>query len=144
MASRPYLAGGMATLAYGIAGLALAAQPCPPSHQTPPAPPEFAALRNPLPASDDNLAAGKKIYRATTSCIACHGKRGDGDGVLAGQFAPPPRDFTCPPVTAPTADGQLFWIIRNGSTDTAMPPHPELSDTQIWQLVLYIRQFRRP
>lgn len=126
------------------AGVAFAASGCPPTHKTPPAPPEYAALHNPLPASRDNLAAGKKLYRAETSCVACHGKEGDGAGVLAEQFAPPPRDFTCPTAMTPASDGQLFWVIRHGSDDTAMPPHLDLSDTQIWQLVLYVRQFRRP
>jgi mono/diheme cytochrome c family protein len=37
-------------------------------------------------------------------------------------------------------DGQLFWIIRHGSPDTAMPPSRNLNDQQVWQLVAYIRQ----
>ena len=40
-------------------------------------------------------------------------------------------------------DGQLFWIIRFGSPDTAMPPHPALSDEQLWQLVFYLRQLAK-
>lgn len=135
---------GAIALGFWATGAAIAAPDCPPSHQTPPAPAEYAALRNPLPASRAHLAAGKKLYSAAPNCIACHGKRGDGTGLLAGQLAPPPpRDFTCPPVGMPVADGQLFWVIRNGSADTAMPPHPQLTDAQIWQLVLHVRQFRR-
>ncbi|NIP99686.1 MAG: cytochrome C, partial [Nitrospinaceae bacterium] len=38
-------------------------------------------------------------------------------------------------------DGQMFWIIKNGSPGTRMPAFGNLSDEQIWQLVLYIRQF---
>ena len=48
-------------------------------------------------------------------------------------------------------DGQLFWIIQNGSPDTAMPPqtgssmpaYRNLTDEEIWQLVRYIRNFAR-
>jgi mono/diheme cytochrome c family protein len=38
-------------------------------------------------------------------------------------------------------DGQLFWIIRNGSKGTAMPAFKDLKDEQIWHLILYIRSF---
>ena len=40
-------------------------------------------------------------------------------------------------------DGQLFWIIRNGSPGTAMPGYGPLSDEQIWQLVLFVRSLSR-
>ena len=38
-------------------------------------------------------------------------------------------------------DGQLFWIIRNGSQGTAMPAFKNLHDDQIWQLIHYLRHF---
>jgi len=38
-------------------------------------------------------------------------------------------------------DGQLFWIIQNGSPGTAMPAFKGLADEQIWQLIHYIRHF---
>jgi hypothetical protein len=37
------------------------------------------------------------------------------------------------------SDGQLFWIIKNGSKGTSMPPYSKLSDRKIWQLIQYIR-----
>ena len=40
-------------------------------------------------------------------------------------------------------DGQLFWIIRYGSPDTAMPPSNTLSDEQVWQLVNYLRHLAK-
>ena len=39
--------------------------------------------------------------------------------------------------------GQLFGIIRHGSPGTQMTAYDLLEDNQIWQLVLYIRQFAR-
>ena len=36
-------------------------------------------------------------------------------------------------------DGQLFWVIKNGSHGTGMPAYPELTEKQIWQLVLHLR-----
>ena len=39
-------------------------------------------------------------------------------------------------------DGQLFWVIKNGSKGTAMPAHKfSLRDDQVWQLILFIRKF---
>jgi len=40
-------------------------------------------------------------------------------------------------------DGQLFWIIRNGSPKTSMFAFPSLTDDQVWQLIHYIRQFSK-
>ena len=38
-------------------------------------------------------------------------------------------------------DGQLFWIIKNGSPGTGMPSFKNhLNDTQVWQLIHYVRK----
>ena len=42
---------------------------------------------------------------------------------------------------AQISDGQLFWIIKNGSAGTLMPEFIDLSDKSIWQLIIYIREF---
>lgn len=39
-----------------------------------------AQLQNPLPYTEDNLAAGKQLY--TIYCAVCHGDQGDGQGIL--------------------------------------------------------------
>ncbi|WP_115122969.1 c-type cytochrome [Marinirhabdus gelatinilytica] len=39
------------------------------------------ALKNPLPVTDENLAAGAQLY--TIYCAVCHGDKGDGQGILA-------------------------------------------------------------
>lgn len=136
----------------GAAGIGLlwtatagAGAACPQPRQTATAPADVAAQRNPLPPTWRTRRAGKALYHAdngnTPSCATCHGRRGDGDGVLAGQFTPPPRNFTCTAQLAPLSDGQLFWVIREGSPGTSMPAHPALSAEQAWQLVTYIRGF---
>ena len=92
------------------------------------------------------LGAGQNRYLGavgTENCALCHGKKGDGKGVLANQYDPPPRNFACAKTVVGVPDGQLFWIIRFGSPDTAMPPHAKLSDEQIWQLVLHLRQLAK-
>ncbi len=101
--------------------------------------PEALRLRvNPLAADAANLAAGRELYlrQSEPACRVCHGDQGRGNGPLAGQFDPRPRNFSCAATIDGIADGQLAWIIENGSPGTVMPPFPGLSEKQVWQLVL--------
>jgi len=98
-----------------------------------------------LEADAANIGAGRRLYEseATPNCSTCHGIRGDGQGPLASQFDPPPRNFACAETVNGIPDGQLFWIIRNGSPGTSMPAFGALTDRQVWQLVLYLRELAR-
>ena len=100
---------------------------------------------NPIPYNSDDLSAGEDLYLKEAkpfACRLCHGFRGNGNGKLAQNMDPPPRNFTCEQIMSTLADGQLFWIIKNGSKGTKMPIHKNtLTDRQIWQLIHYIRQF---
>ena len=121
------------------------AMQCPQPRFTGKAPAEYLARKNPLQDSAENLAAGKRLFAAEegASCSFCHGETGAGNGALAGQFKPPPRNFLCAEAVNGIADGQLFWIIRFGSPGTAMPDHPQFSDEQIWQIVLHLRDLAK-
>ena len=119
---------------------------CPQPRFTGKAPAEYLERTNPLAATPQNLKAGEQRYLGTADneyCAICHGRTGDGKGALARQYDPPPRNFACAKTVNGVADGQLFWIIRYGSPDTAMPPHAKLNDEQIWQLVLHLRQLAK-
>lgn len=115
---------------------------CPQPRTTEYAPAAIAGMANPLAMSKDNLDAGKDLYQKSSSpvaCMECHGKYGDGNGRMANMFEPAPRNFTCSQNVADLPDGQLFWIIKNGSIGTSMPAFDKLSDEQIWQLTIYLR-----
>ncbi len=120
---------------------------CPQARNTPLASSRQQKTVNPLPASTDNVLAGEKLYRKDakpTACAQCHGRRGNGNGRLAPKLIPPPRNFTCTETMNTISDGQLFWIIKNGSRGTEMPAHKAtLRDKEIWQLIHFIRQFSR-
>ena len=75
------------------------------------------------------------------ACRLCHGKHGDGKGPGGAGINPAPRNFTCAATMKDISDGQLFGIIKAGSPGTAMPAFRSLKDEQIWQMVLYIREF---
>lgn len=118
---------------------------CPQNRKTRSAPSRYLKKKNPLPDSPENIAEGERLYykdAKPTPCRLCHGLKGNGNGSLASALTPPPRNFTCAELMDQISDGQLFWIIKNGSKGTGMPIHKEtLSDKKIWQLIRFIRQF---
>lgn len=114
---------------------------CPQPRFTGKAPEPVYSRSNPLAGDPQNVAAGRRLYEkeAEPSCQLCHGIKGDGMGPLAGQFDPRPRNFACKATVNGIPDGQLFWIVQNGSPGTSMPSFHGLRDEQIWQIVLYLR-----
>jgi mono/diheme cytochrome c family protein len=123
----------------------LPALECPQPRFTGSAPPEYLERRNPLPP-DADTSPGRRLFQgsgAGISCAKCHGEKGDGRGPMSGMFDPRPRNFACAATVNGIPDGQLFWIIRFGSPGTSMPPHPKLTDDQIWQVVAYVRRLAR-
>ncbi len=87
-------------------------------------------------------AAGKVLYAA--SCTACHGTVGNGKGPAAIALKPRPTDFTAAPYWVGKTDEQLATAIRAGRPGTSMAPFTELSDTEVADLVAYLRTFAAP
>jgi len=113
-----------------------------PQARTTQAPDDVYHLKNPLQPTQSNLDAGESLYRVDaqpTACKICHGLTGNGLGMMAQGLNPPPRNFICKITMKEIPDGQLFWVIKNGSHGTGMPAYPELTENQIWQLVLHLR-----
>ena len=123
----------------------LSARDCPQPRFTEQAPDEYYKRANPVAAGTDLKEAERVFHkdRGTIACANCHGDKGDGRGTLSELFDPRPRNFACARTIAGVPDGQLFWIIRFGSPGTAMPPNADLSDDQIWKLVLYLRHLAK-
>ncbi len=89
---------------------------------------------NPLGKDPADIAAGQAIFRE--KCEACHAYDGSGHTAIgAGEFPRPPMLRT---LVAAMPDGEIFYHIKNGIRNTGMPAWP-LPDTQIWQLVTYMR-----
>ncbi len=95
-------------------------------------------MHNPLPASDENLKAGRNHF--ADHCASCHANDGSGDTMYGKGLYPKPPDLT-KPETQNLSDGELFWIIENGVRFTGMPAfgggHGSKDDS--WRLVLFIR-----
>ena len=122
------------------------AEVCPQERHVFQAPDNIYNLINPLGNTPDVQAKGEKLYHWTAKplpCANCHGISGNAKGMMARSMTPKPRNFSCKVMMKDIPDGQLFWIIRNGSAGTGMLPYNKLNDDQIWQLVAYIRHFSK-
>lgn len=51
----------------------------------------------------------------------------------------PPRDFTDPAWRLRTSPRRVFFTIREGVHGTAMPAWAALGDSEVWDLVAYLR-----
>ena len=101
---------------------------------------------NPLPATEETIEKGKRLFHGKAFCVTCHGKDGKGfggdiePGILKG---PLPRNFTDKEWQTARTDGELFWILKNGSRGTAMAPFVPLilTEEEAWQVLRYVRSF---
>lgn len=96
-------------------------------------------------------AAGRTIYEA--ECAACHGIKGDGQGISAKRFAQRPTDFTKgtyklqstlsgSPAGDLPLDADLERTVRQGMSSTEMPAFQGLlSPASIRAVVQYIKTF---
>lgn len=120
---------------------------CPQPKFTGRAPDAIYNQKNPLQTAEVDPVAGKRLFfddepnGKRFACATCHGRNADGKGPMATQFNPPPRHLGCVNIASIT-DGQVFWIIRNGSAGTEMPAHKNFTDKEVWQLVAYLRALR--
>ena len=102
--------------------------------------------KNPLPTTPTFIEKGKALFQGKAFCVTCHGRDGKGlgsdiePGTLKG---PLPRDFTDQDWQAARTDGELLWILKNGSKGTAMAPFIPLilTEEEAWQVLLYVRSF---
>jgi hypothetical protein len=117
---------------------------CPQPSNTRPVAKKFRKLKNPLKATPENIATGKNLYHfmvKPTPCKNCHGEKGDGMGLMSWALAPLPRNFVCKATMKSISEGQMFGVIKNGARGSACLPNRGLKDEQIWQLIIYIKQF---
>ena len=100
------------------------------------------ALTSPLPKSPEIIKEGKTLYDGKGACFNCHGKDGDGNGPLAAQLNPSPRNFRHHGLWRHRTEGEIFWVIKNGSPGTSMVGFGgQLTDKEIWSIIQYLRGF---
>ena len=97
-------------------------------------------------ASPEILAEGKKLFEGKGTCVNCHGKNGDGQGEAGKVLNPGPRDFTNCKFHKKRKDGELMWVIGNGSPGTGMvplgpPKGTTITEEEAWKIIAYERSF---
>ena len=95
-------------------------------------------LKSPIEATEKNLENGKKMYGIY--CATCHGKKGDGNGVLAQREKvggiPPYND-----ATRNITEGSIYHVIMYGKG--IMGSHSsQLTIKERWQIVQYVEQLK--
>jgi len=106
---------------------------------------EVRTWKNPLLSTPQNIETGKALFHGKAYCVTCHGKDGKGYDHIPGLVGKLPRNFTDKSWQAVRTDGELMWILKNGSSDTAMVSFvPEiLTEKEAWQIILFIRTFAK-
>ncbi len=104
---------------------------------------EARTWRNPFSVTPERLERGKEIFHGKGFCVTCHGRAGKGLGNIPGLRGKLPRNFTDTQWQAARTDGELFWILKNGSPGTDMASFIPLvlTEEEAWHVLLYVRAF---
>lgn len=107
-------------------------------HEAPSNAPKTAVkMKNPFPPDQYSLERGRHSYHV--DCVRCHGKEGKGDGVKSDKVQEVVSDLGSNAIQKQT-DGELFWKI---SAARRPMPLTEITDDQRWDIVNYIRTFKK-
>ena len=107
--------------------------------------PSAAGLKNPVAATPESIAAGKKAYDA--NCAGCHGNRAQGAvragiviSIIQEQGGKQAPDLTDDKWDHGSSDGESYTAIKKGVPPTMMAGwEGRISDTEIWSIVNYLR-----
>jgi high-affinity iron transporter len=87
------------------------------------------------------LAKGKTLYG--TSCVSCHGLKGDGKGPAGPALVPPAANFTDATWKFGGSAEEIFKTITRGSPGTGMTPYVYLTEEERWALAYYVKGFSK-
>lgn len=97
---------------------------------------EAKKMKNPFPATDANIQAGKQIY--LQQCALCHAADGHAETKLGLAMYPPAMDLNSPHAQR-WSDAELLWITQNGLRLTGMPAWKTIvSEEDTWKVVDFI------
>jgi thiosulfate dehydrogenase len=95
-------------------------------------------IPNPVPATDENLIVGGKIYR--NECAGCHGTPGKPDTSSDGLYPPIPQ---LPEAGTTYTEAQIFWIAKHGIRLSGMFANGKWdSDDKLWKAAGYIKRIK--
>ena len=100
-------------------------------------------MKNPVAKTKESILKGKALFEGKGTCFNCHGKEGKGDGPAGQILNPSPRNFTNCKFHKKRKDGELFWVIKNGSPGTGMVSliPAAITEEEAWTIINYERAF---
>jgi len=92
-------------------------------------------VTNPIPATDDNIIAGIKVY--TMNCAGCHGGLDNKPSPLQHQLYPPVPQLILHPLDDP--EWHIFYAVRTGIRYSGMPAWENvLSPDDMWKVTSFL------
>ena len=83
---------------------------------------------NPYANQSDAVAAGSRLF--SDHCAKCHGADALGRGKKPSLRSREVQQ---------AADGEIFWLLRNGNLRHGMPSWSSLPEPSRWQIITYIK-----
>ena len=103
-----------------------------------------AEVKNPLPYTSSNLEEGRVLF--ISFCSPCHGKQGQGDGLVVKHGFPPPPSYSKDQSSRGGAmkdltDGKIYHTITYGVN--AMGSYAsQLSPEERWKVIMYVHHLQ--
>lgn len=89
------------------------------------------------PPGNEDLMNGAEIYKAM--CAQCHGQLNGRPSLLGASFYPPTPQL--PGHATSYTEGQVFWLVKHGIRNTAMPAWRNLlSDADISKVAAFVKR----
>lgn len=98
------------------------------------------AAKNPVAATAESVAAGKKTFGM--DCAMCHGSAGAGDGDLASSMSLSLKDLRDPATMKDMSDKELYELIDKGK-GKMIGEEGRLKPEQVWNVVNYVRSLSK-
>ena len=98
--------------------------------------PNMGAPENPVAADDASLTRGAELF--ALHCQMCHGTTAEGNGPIAPFLANKPANLTSEVVQS-KSDGSFFLTISNGITGRMPALNENLTVSERWDVVNFIR-----
>jgi len=96
-------------------------------------------VKSPVKINEASLKRGQERY--DVYCSVCHGRAGDGQGIMLKKGYVPPPSFHSDLIRS-YPDGQIFNVISNGVRN--MPAYgPQIPVEDRWLIVNYLRTLQR-
>ena len=100
--------------------------------------PDAAKIKNPVAATPESIAAGKRLYQRL--CTKCHGPEGKGDGEAA--TGAQPSDLTTA-LRYGSSDGEMFSVLRHGTSRDMESYAERISEADTWNVINYVKTLRK-